>query len=722
MSRLLSCLRSGVAGLVATLALATPALAGPIFVDDFQDGQADGWAATGDGDVRLTAYQDNISLRFTRRAEALTTVSTRGFGDVVVAASLAGQSLGRGDACLTEVSGDGGATWQTIVRLNDGADDGVTLVRGEIAPVGGDDNARLMIRFRAAGGLTTLCWGDAVTVTGEALAAAPDARPTVDAVLSGASFAAPVDLSGFVAGDDAVAPTGRASWRLTLDVARADMTLNVLKDETDDGPVAKADRATLPAFDFTLVQDGGRLIPLQRGPVVSGHPEWDWVVEPGQVWVDEQNAGWLRAALPFALEERNANCLHNGVLTFRFKPDGSTSPVAFEIASETCAYLKFDAWGAAPAQLQSAPDTDADAVVAAYEEEVAARLPVRPLADLEGLYPGLDVSRLALATPVDGDPPAAFGLVVDGTHYVGGCRTRHGDYPFCAVLDLPSYSTAKSIVGGVGLMRLAALYPGVTEALVRDHIPACATGRVWDGVTLVQTADMATGIYGSTAFEADENAASTGTFFDAPDHATKVAYACAHYGRRAAPGQTFVYHTTDTYLLGTAMADIARTHGTADVYDGLLVPLWQALHLSPTIMDTRRTADAERQPFAGWGLTYHADDIVRIAGWLSGGGRIDGRQMLDEGLLPAALQRDPTPSGLPAGIPGFRYKTGFWARDIAPTLGCSAPQMIPFMSGYGGISVVLLPGDVTFYYFGDSGVFDWAPAAVEIAKIKRICP
>lgn len=722
MSRLMSRLTFGMAGLVATLALATPALAGPILVDDFQDGQADGWAATGDGDVRLTAYQDNISLRFTRRAEALTTVSTRGFHDVAVAASLAGQSLGRGDACLAEVSGDGGTSWQTIVRLDDGADDGVTLVRGEIAPAGGDDNARLMIRFRAAGGLTTLCWGDAVTVTGEALAAVPDARPTVDGVLSGARFAAPVDLSGFTAPTDAVSPADRASWRLTLDAARADMTLNVHKDETDYGPVETADRATLPVFDFVFVQDGGRLIPLQRGPVVSGHPEWDWVVEPGRVWIDTQNSGWLRAALPFALEERNANCLHNGVLTFRFKPDGSTSPVAFEIASETCAYLKFDAWGAVAAQLQPAADTDADAVVAAYEMEVAARLPVRPLADLESLHPGFDASRLALATPVDGDPPAAFGLVVDGTHYVGGCRTRHGDYPFCEVLDLPSYSTAKSIVGGVGLMRLAALYPGVSEALVRDHVPACATGRVWDGVTLVQAADMATGIYGSTAFEADENAVSTGTFFDAPDHATKVAYACGHFGRRAAPGQTFVYHTTDTYLLGTAMADIVRARGGADFYDELVAPLWRALGLSPTIMDTRRTADAVRQPFTGWGLTYHADDVVRIAGWLSDGARIDGTPMLDEGLLSAALQRDATPSGLPAGLPGFRYKAGFWARDIAQVLGCTAPRMTPFMSGYGGISVVMLPGDVTFYYFGDSGVFDWAPAAVEIAKIKRMCP
>ena len=43
------------------------------------------------------------------------------------------------------------------------------------------------------------------------------------------------------------------------------------------------------------------------------------------------------------------------------------------------------------------------------------------------------------------------------------------------------------------------------------------------------------------------------------------------------------------------------------------------------------------------------------------------------------------------------------------------------MSGFGGISVVLLPGGVTYYYFGDSGVFDWAPAALEAGRIRDMC-
>jgi hypothetical protein len=506
-----------------------------------------------------------------------------------------------------------------------------------------------------------------------------------------------------------------------LDSPAAKVGMTILKDQTAATAATQALRATLPTFDFVFVEDGEALIPVQRGPIASDHPAWEWVLETGRVWTETADGGWRRAAIPFAFQERNANCLHNGVMTFLFKPDGSVSRVAFEVASETCAYLKFDAWGMVPARLTMVVDLDAGAIAADYRAEVAARLPVRPIAALAKLYPGLDPARLALAPSADGDPPTAYGLVVDGVRYASACQTRYGDHPFCDALDLPSYSTAKSIVGAIGLMRLKALDPGAADQLIAKHVSACAAGEVWKDVTLGQSLDMATGVYGSSAFEADENAPSISAFFDAEDHAAKIAYACGQHSRRAPPGQIFVYHTTDTYLLGTALADIERQRGDGDFYDALIAPLWRSLRLSPPILTTRRTADAVRQPFTGWGLTYHADDIVRIAGWLADGARIDGQPVLDSGLLSAALQRDPARSGLRAGGQDYRYKAGFWARDLGTKLGCAAPLWVPFMSGYGGISVVLLPGGLTYYYFGDGGVFDWAQAAVEAAKIKRMC-
>ena len=88
----------------------TAAQAEPIFSETFQDGDASGWAPSG-GDVRLTTYADNVSMRFTRRAAAVASVSTSGFSDVAIAASFAALDLEGEDYCLVEVSADGGRTW-----------------------------------------------------------------------------------------------------------------------------------------------------------------------------------------------------------------------------------------------------------------------------------------------------------------------------------------------------------------------------------------------------------------------------------------------------------------------------------------------------------------------------------------------------------------------------------------------------------------------------------
>lgn len=717
-----------VAPLVATmlavwLCVDTVALADPIFVDDFQDRRADGWGATGAGKVTLTSYGDNVALRVMGGAIATTSVSTRGFVQVSVSGSLAAMGLRRADACLIETSTDAGGTWQEVVSLHDGADDGVTLKRGTLAPSGADNNAQLLVRARADGGNRVACWADAVTVTGEraTAVAGPRSNLTFDSLFGGPALTAPVSLAAFGPPAGAAVPTGRFAMRLALDLSSVTLSMTVLHDETGDTRSALAARVTLPPFDFEFVQDGVDLIPIQRGVIVGEHPAWDWVLEPGRVWREEGDRRWLRAAVPFALQEHNANCLHNGVLTFLFKPDGSVSKGAMEIASETCAYLKFDAWATVPVRLTSAAIADGDAVIGAWRDEVAARLPVRSLTELVQLRPDVNLAAFALGAPKDGDPPTAYGLVVNGVQYASPCRTRHGDNPYCDVLDLPSYSTAKSIVGGVGLMRLEALHPGSRMALIGDHVPACVKRSDWANVTLADTLDMATGVYGSTAFEVDENAPGSQAFFNLADSTAKAVFACGQYHRRAAPGTTFVYHTSDSYLLGTAMSDLLRQAGEGDLYDDLVAPLWRSLRLSPTIMGTRRTGDAARQPFTGWGLTYHRDDILRIAGWLRDGGVVDGRPMLDQDLLLAAMQKDPDHPGLPAGGPTYRYKAGFWARDISGPLGCSRPIWVPFMSGFGGISVVLLPGGVTYYYFGDGGIFDWTPAAVEAGKIENMC-
>ena len=161
----------------------------------------------------------------------------------------------------------------------------------------------------------------------------------------------------------------------------------------------------------------------------------------------------------------------------------------------------------------------------------------------------------------------------------------------------------------------------------------------------------------------------------------------------------------------------------ADLYGSILVdPLWRPLQLSPLLDVPKRTYDEAAMAFTGYGLTYEPDDIVRLALWLAkDDAKIDGEEMLDSNLLNAALQRTPGDRGLEAGSSELRYNNGFWAFDAAPMIDCSYPLWIPFMSGYGGITVALFPNGIVYYYFSDAYVFKWASAVLVADSISTLC-
>jgi len=520
-------------------------------------------------------------------------------------------------------------------------------------------------------------------------------------------------------------PTHVFEGRLTLDAPRFDGGFEIVRNVPYNIRV-DATMKSLPPFDFHFVQDvtGGlnALVPVERAPVTGPHRDWEWIVEPGAVWQEAGDGGLTRAAIPFTLREKGANCLHNGVLTFLFGDRGAVSRAYYQISSETCAYFKFNAWGSAVAHYEPDPVAKGYQVIGAFQEEIASRLRTRPLEALAKDHPGLAPAAFALVRPADGDVPTLYGVVIDKVNYVGGCETRAGLYPYCDVLDLPSYSTAKTVLASIGLMRLEKLWPGARSALIKDYVPACTTPD-WDGVTFENALNMTTGVYGDPGFEVDEDSEANRDFFNADTHAGKIAFACTHYHKRAAPGMTWVYRTTDTYILGTAMQEFVRRHlgRNADLWRDIHgAQLWRPLHLSPALDSSLRTYDSEQQFFTGYGLTYHRDDIARMAGFLSSG-QLGNDTPLDEAMRNRALQRDPANRGKYAGIPHFNYVDGVWARDLSAELGCKSEVYVPFMSGYGGISVVMLPGNVVFYYFGDSEVWDWGPAAREINKIKPVC-
>jgi hypothetical protein len=734
---------------VAAPATALPTAAVTLFAADFQDGNTVGWTAVGAADVRLTTYHDNISLRLAPGAAAIASFSAARYRQVVVTLAFAGQHLGDTGACIADLSVDRGHSWIEAARLDPGQDDGVTLHRNGALLAALADASQVILRVRnAATDAHAACWVDDIRVEaaamlpGEQIAPLAAARAVLSTVelrasqlpatrLRPATSGGPWPMSAFARPADAQAPRQLFEGRLQLLAPRPGAGFRVIKDTYGYAAADQGAANELPPLDVELIQSGDALIPTLRGAIRSDHPQWEFILEPGRVWEEGGDGDFSRASLPFALEERNANCMHNGVLTFLFKADGTISDVAYEIGQETCSYFQFDAWGLIEARYTPGQINHRQAVLERYAQDMAHRLPTRPIGALAVDHPGADPNRFGSPAEVPADSMTLYGLIVDGVHYTGGCQTRFGTYPYCDELDLPSYSLAKSLVGGLASMRMAVLYPGVLAARVGDLVPECKAappgdaGSRWDQVTLENELDMASGHFLSRDFEVDEDSPELRAFLDAEDHASRVRFACTHYPPKAEPGRLWVYHTTDTYLLGTALNTYwRRSHGgEGDLFQDLWVTQLAApLHLSPAVAVTRRTRDAARQPFTGYGLTLLADDVAKLAAFIHAAhGRLDGEQLLDPKLLDQALQRDPEQRGLETPLKDLRYQHGFWAWNAQQALGCQEPTWIAFMSGFGGITVALMPNGIDYYYFSDGNVLSWARAAAEADRMRPFC-
>ncbi|WP_019531077.1 choice-of-anchor D domain-containing protein [Dasania marina] len=487
------------------------------------------------------------------------------------------------------------------------------------------------------------------------------------------------------------------------------------------------DAEHLPEFEFEFVQHGTHFIPVTRGLYEDEHTSWAYILEPGRVWNEDSDNGYSRVSFPFSLQERNNDCIWNGVMTFLFKDDGSVSNVSYQIASETCLYMKVNFWGKLSASYSDYSVTGASTIKSNYEDEVARRMPVKPISALATDYPGNGVVTSNIGSDITAADMTIYGVAYNGVHYSGGCSTRYGDYPFCEVMNVPSYSTAKSVNGAYGLMRLEQKYAGTQRTLgIDDYVSECY-GSQWASTTFENAMDMATGNYTSSTSHADEaSQTKLDDFFFKTTHADKASFACA-YPYKTTPGNTFVYHTSDTYLLGRAMNVYYQgiAGSGADFFSDVVVDeIYKPLGLSPTTYTSLRTQDAASQAHTGFGLVYVRDDVVKLGEFLNKAeGKIDGIQTLDSTMVNATLNLGS--GGLSAGSSADKYNNGFWYYDIDQAThdyGCSGAKWVPYMAGFGGISVVLFPNDMVFYHFSDNDEIAWGNTAIELDKISALCP
>ncbi len=549
------------------------------------------------------------------------------------------------------------------------------------------------------------------------------------------------DGDGFAVPTNAAAPSQTFEGRLKLSDVASGGGAQILRDDFGDDKAGNSPWRHLPAFHFQFVQSGSYLIPDRQGLVITGNAAWNYIVGPGRVWREKSDHGYMRASFPFALVERNQNCVHNGEMTFLFnralRPN--ISKVRYQVTQETCLYFKLNLWGQLAASYTPGRVENSQALKTAQADEVANRLPTKPFSALAADHPhsGIDLANFTSGFKSPSDI-TTYGLLIDGINYASACQTRFGAYAFCDNMRLPSYSTAKSSFAGVATMWLGQQYGDkVYSQLIRDYVPQFTDGGDWTNVTFNDTSDMATGNYISAIPQADEDSPQEHAFLVAESYNTKIADAFTPFPHKAAPGTTWVYQTHASFILTQAMNGyVQHEQGRhADIFNSIRDDVFKPLHMSQGSLTMLRTDNSESgKPFGGYGLFFIQDDIAKIGRFLNNsGGVIDKIQVIDPARLQQSLFRTANPAALGVSVPDtgtpavpdtFRYHNQFWAKHMTssefPQYHCNF--WVSFLSGYGGISVLLLPNGATYYLFSDGNEFLWYTAVNEINKIAPLCP
>jgi hypothetical protein len=463
-----------------------------------------------------------------------------------------------------------------------------------------------------------------------------------------------------------------------------------------------------PSTNLDLVITAkGRAIPSERGLKVTKNKYWDILFEPGHWYTRDKK---VSIVLPFSLVEKNANCTHQGMIIIETDSSG------YQISSETCQYFQFNVLGTADVTISAKTDSHSmQGLSETLATEIRNRLPEKSIETISEAYPKLDSNIFAQLDYIPASSMTAFGVLLDGNHYVSGCPTRATNYPDCSHMALPAYSLAKSLIGGIGLMRLEALHPGAKDALVKDLVPECSK---WGNIALKHLLNNTTGRYGSSKPHSDEDNHLL-PFLNEVTVKDKTKHVCSRYRVKSQPGEQWVYHTTEFWLLGVAMQSYwEQIYGKGkDFYDDVLVPIWRELGLSPLLDKPHRL---QGHPLTGFGLMLLRSDVAKLGNALSSDNSLL-KKYLDHSMLVKAMQKDALDRGSIAGSDDLRFQNGFWAWNAGPILGCSEDKWLPFMSGYGGISVVSLPDGNVYYYFSDGGVFRYAEVIKHLNTTISIC-
>lgn len=694
--------------LVTILSLPFTTTATTILSEDFESGTS-AWSFSGSGDFGIVAKDGSNTLNLAKTKAASITVATTGQSGIAISLDMIARGLETADSCVAEAQGL--ANWINIGTLNNGQDGGDTYTFSKSHASFDDTN--VTVRIRSAGNINSDdCYFDNISVN--------DGMGGGGSTRTEATYAY---LNGTADNTFSTAAYEATNTAPTINTFEGNLVISgtpVFDKNYGLTGNLPSGYTVWPSFDYEFVQDGNRLIPVDRGHGFIGTGAWSITAGVGSVWDESGDNGYTRAAFPYTVKQNNANCEANGLATFLFKDDGSISNVQVQNVAETCVFYGFEFYGTLAGTYNQHTVTSKAQVVSDRNAEEAARIPTKSLADLAIDYPGVDLANYGYA--IDAADLNGYSILVNGISYIDGCTTRYGDHPYCADQTIGIYSFTKSMHAFIAVAALEKQYPGFKSQLIQNLVPECSDNR-WNGVTVEHALDMATGNYTSNRFEIDEgSSAIVNGYFDQTTRTQRADFSCNGWPQKVTSGTYSVYHTTDTELVGYAAAQYANTQlgGNAEAFNDILVPIYNAMGLSHYIRGIQRTSDSA-DAWGGYGLSVTLNDVVRMNQYIRDEGVSGG--LLDPTMVNEVLSG--ASQGLPANLANFNYDNGFWRYHVGAATdmsACGSATQVPLMSGYGGHTAIIMPDVIITQLTDGEGIGFISTINDVFANISSTCP
>ena len=501
---------------------------------------------------------------------------------------------------------------------------------------------------------------------------------------------------------------GQLAKRITFKGAPSQRKFKISEDSLEMNKNFKV-LDVFPSFSLDILIKDSKAIPVNQSVRSTQNLNWDIQFGSGQSWIDD--FGNTRSSIPFALVQKNQNCVHNGVMVFDFDFDGQISNILYQIAAETCSYFKFDLIGI----IQAESVNDIEFSETDFLFYVESQNSITSVSNINKLD-----EKKNFGSPKEVSPEhlTVYGFHDGSTHHRSLCKTRSGNYPYCNAMLLPSFSLAKSLVATMSLALLEKDYPNIMNENIQDHVPACKQKK-WKDVRFKHALNKATGHYFDKKWYSEDWYLNNKGFSLNYTHKDRIKFACSVFSKKSPPGMKLSYHSSDTYILGVGLNNFYKSKNgdNADIYKDLILPLWKQLNLSQATYEIRRSIDFIRHPYMEYGMFMTADDVLKIGAFF-----MEQNELTEKGVLADALQSNANQRGLTAIENILYYNNGFWAKKFKGSgLNCPEDVWIPFMSGFGGITVAFMPNQTMYYYFSDNQEYSWDRAVNASNRMSPFC-